>query len=67
MDKEQEEKLVADTKRLVTERIVLKDISDEDLESRIEELVFQQLEGQYCSIEQRVSIVEQVFSSIRGV
>ena len=66
MDKEQEEKLVADTKRLVTERIVLKDISDEDLESRIEELVFQQLEGQYCSIEQRVSIVEQVFSSIRG-
>ena len=66
MDKEQEEKLVADTKRLVTERIVLKDISDEDLESRIEELVFQQLEGQYCSIEQRISVVEQVFSSIRG-
>ena len=66
MDKEQEEKLVADTKRLVTERIVLKDISDEELESKIEELVFQQLGGQYCSIEQRISVVDQVFSSIRG-
>ena len=61
-----EQQLVADIKRLVTETLSLKDISDDDLEEKIEALVFQQLGDRYCSIEQRVSIVEQVFSSIRG-
>lgn len=66
MDFEMEQQLVADIKRLVTETLSLKDISDDDLEEKIEALVFQQLGDRYCSIEQRVSIVEQVFSSIRG-
>lgn len=66
MDFEMEQQMVADLKRMVTERFSLKDISDDDLEDRIEELVTQQLGDQYCSIEQRVSIVEQVYSSIRG-
>ena len=66
MEIDTEQQMVADLKRMVTERISLKDISDDDLQDKIEELVFQQLGDQYCSIEQRVSIVEQVFSSIRG-
>ena len=66
MDFEMEQQMVASIKRLVTERLSLKDITDEELEDKIEELVFQQLGDQYCSIEQRVSIVEQVYSSIRG-
>ena len=66
MDFENEQQLVASIKQLVTETMVLKDVSDDELEQRIEELVSQQLGNQYCSIEQRVSIVEQVFSSIRG-
>lgn len=66
MDQEMEQQMVADLKRMVTETMSLKNITDEELEERIEELVFQQLGDQYCSIEQRVSIVEQVYSSIRG-
>ena len=66
MDFEQEQQLVAELKRIVTETMSLKNISDEELEDRVEELVSQQLGDQYCSIEQRVSIVEQVYSSIRG-
>ncbi len=66
MDFENEQQLVASIKQLVTETMVFKDVSDDELEQRIEELVSQQLGNQYCSIEQRVSIVEQVFSSIRG-
>ena len=66
MDFEMEQQLVAEIKKIVTETLSLKDISDDDLENKIEELVFIQLGNQYCSIEQRVSIVEQVFSSIRG-
>jgi len=66
VDFEQEQQLVAELKRIVTETMSLKNISDEELEVKVEELVTQQLGGQYCSIEQRVSIVEQVYSSIRG-
>ncbi len=66
MDFEQEQQLVAEIKRLVTETMSLKNISDEELEEKVEELVSNQLADQYCSIEQRVSIVEQVYSSIRG-
>ena len=66
MDSEMELQMVAKIKSLVTESFSLKDISDDDLEEKIEELVSLQLGGQYCSIEQRVSIAEQVFSSIRG-
>ncbi len=66
MDLDIEQQMVADLKRMVTERISLKDITDDDLQDKIEDLVSQQLGDQYCSIEQRVSIVEQVFSSIRG-
>jgi len=66
VDQEMEQQMVADLKRMVTETMSLKNITDEELEERIEELVFQQLGDQYCSIEQRVSIVEQVYSSIRG-
>ncbi len=66
MDFEQEQQLVAELKRIVTETMSLKNISDEELESSVEALVFQQLGDRYCSIEQRVSIVEQVYSSIRG-
>ena len=41
-------------------------MQDEELEEKIEELVGQRLGGMYCSIQQRLSIVQQVYSSIRG-
>ncbi len=63
---EQEQMTVAQVKRYVTENIPLSQISDEELEEKVEEIVAQQTAGIYCSIDQRVSIVEQVYSSIRG-
>ena len=66
MDFEQEQELVAQIKRYVTENLPLSEISDEDLEEQIENIVARYLEGMYCSIDQRVSIVKQVYSSIRG-
>ena len=41
-------------------------MEDAELEEKIEEIVAQRLQGMYCSIDQRVSIVQQVYSSIRG-
>lgn len=66
MDFEQEQKLVAEIKKYVTENLPLSRMEDDELEEKIEEIVAQKLMGIYCSIDQRVSIVQQVYSSIRG-
>lgn len=66
MDFEQEQLLVAEIKRFVTENLPLSKMSDEDLEEKIEEIVAQRIGPRYCSIEQRLSIIQQVYSSIRG-
>lgn len=66
MDFEREQQLVTEIKRYVTENLPLSKMEDAELEEKIEEIVAQKLQGMYCSIDQRVSIVQQVYSSIRG-
>ena len=66
MDKLQEEAVIADIKRQITDNLPLSKLSDEELQEQIEEIVAEKLAGQYCPIDQRVSIVQQVYSSIRG-
>lgn len=66
MDFEQEQQFVADIKEYVTNNLSLSQISDDELEGKIEEIVLQRIGNQYCSIDQKVSIVQQVYSSIRG-
>lgn len=66
MEFELEQQLVSELKKYVTENFSLSKMSDEELEEKIEEIVIQRLGNQYCSIDQRVSIVQQIYSSIRG-
>ncbi|MBQ8802276.1 MAG: CpaF family protein [Tyzzerella sp.] len=66
MDFEQEQRFVSEIKKYVTENLPLSKMSDEELEEKVEEIVQRKLSGIYCSIEQRVSIIQQVYSSIRG-
>lgn len=66
MDFEQEQQFVSDVKVYVTENFPLNRMNDEELEEKIEEIVSQRIGNMYCSIDQRVSIVQQVYSSIRG-
>ncbi|MBP3922290.1 MAG: CpaF family protein [Ruminiclostridium sp.] len=66
MDFEQEQKIVAEVKRYVTENLPLSKLEDEELEEQIEQIVQQKLEGIYCPIDKRVTIVQHVYSSIRG-
>ncbi len=66
MNYEQEQALVAEIKKYVTENLPLSKMSDEELEESVEEIVAQHLNGRYCSIEQTLSIIQQVYSSIRG-
>jgi len=66
VDFEQEQKIVSEIKRYVTENLPLSKIEDAELEEKIEDIVAQKLRGTYCAIDQRVSIVKQVYNSIRG-
>ena len=66
MDFEQEQQLIAEIKKYISENLPLSKMEDAELEEKIEEIVQQKVSGFYCSIEQRVSIVQQVYSSIRG-
>lgn len=67
MDENQELQLVADIRKYVTDNLPLTQLSNEELEEKIESLTEQKLQGTYCPIEKRVSIVQQVYSSIRGL
>ena len=66
MDFKREQETVVEIRRYVTENLPLSELSDEDLQQQVESIVAQKLAGIYCSINQRVSIVQQVYSSIRG-
>ncbi len=66
MDFEQEQVIVSEIKKYVTENLPLSKMDDDELQLKVEDIVAQKIAGQYCSIDQRVSIVEQVYSSIRG-
>lgn len=66
MQYEREQEFVIETRKYVSENFPLSKMSDEELEEKVEELVVARLKGEYCSIEQKISIVQQVYSSIRG-
>lgn len=66
MDFEQEQQFITDIKRFVSENLPLSKMSDEELEEKIEEIVTEKIGSRYCSIEQRLNIIQQVYSSIRG-
>jgi pilus assembly protein CpaF len=67
MNYDEEQKLIREVKQYISDNLTISGMSDDDLEENIEKIVASKLNGIYCSIEQRVSIVDQVFSSIRGL
>lgn len=58
--------LVIRLKKIVTDELPLSQLSDEQLTTEIENIVEEQTRGQYLSIQTRVDLVQQVYSSIRG-
>lgn len=67
MTPEKEAVFVAEVKKYVFDNFQLSQISDDDLEDQIDQLVREKLGTEYCSINQQVSIIKQVYSSIRGL
>ncbi|MCL1789742.1 MAG: CpaF family protein [Peptococcaceae bacterium] len=66
MRPEIEQEIVANVKRHILDHLPVSKLSDEELEEQAEILVGQYLGQEYCPIRSMVSMVGQVYSSIRG-
>lgn len=60
------ETIISESKKYIMENFSLSNMSDDELNDAIENVVLDKLRGQYCSIEDKLDIVQQIFSSIRG-
>ncbi len=66
MTAEQEKEIIEEIRVYVSNTLPLSKMEDDELEEKVEEIVAQKVSGIYCPIQQKVSIVQQVYSSIRG-
>lgn len=67
MTKEQEERLVLECWQYAKDNLSLGELSDEALENQIEALVDKKLQNLICGPRERASIVQQIYSSFRGL
>lgn len=67
MTERERERFIFEAKQYIVEYLDLSRLSDADLESRIEEIVEAKLDGIYVSIEERINLAYELFSSIRGL
>lgn len=68
MTTDQEKNLVKELREYIKSHFLhLETMSDAEFEERIEELVNQRIGSKYCSLDQRASICDQIYSSIRGL
>lgn len=67
MTDERKLEIVRQFKEEIYQRFNLNVMSDENLETVIEQMIVEKLGSEYITIEERVDIMERVYSSIRGL
>lgn len=67
MQGEELQEIIQEIKKYVLDHIVLMNIDDEELENIIKDISNQRLKDKYVSIQEKLLINQQVFSSIRGL
>lgn len=63
----EEKEYVKQIREYIQENIDLPSLSNEELEEKIEEIVYEKTSKSFLSIDQKISIARQIFSSIRGL
>lgn len=63
----EEKEYVKQIREYIQENIDLPSLSNEELEEKIEEIVYEKTSQTFLSIDQKISIARQIFSSIRGL
>ncbi len=66
MTDEKLQEFISECKKTIFDNFNLNDLSDEELEDKIEALVDGKIGSDYISIGERVEVVQQIYSSIRG-
>lgn len=66
MQPEKQQELVAALKGYVLNEFPLSKLDDDELQTRIENLVLRKLEGESLLIDEKIDIVRDIYSSIRG-
>ena len=66
MQPEKQQELVAALKGYVLNEFPLSKLDDDELKTRIEDLVLRKLEGESLLIDEKIDIVRDIYSSIRG-
>lgn len=66
MEREQQQQLVIDAKKYITDNLPLSRMTDDELEEQVEKIISEKIGNAYCSIDQKIEMIQQVFSSIRG-
>ena len=67
MDEMFKENLISEIRQYITEYLPLSQMSDEELEEKIEEIVAEKTSSIYFPIEEKLDVVQKVYSSIRGL
>lgn len=67
MNIEKQQEIIDQIKKYITDNLPLSQLTDDELEIRVEEITTDFTKNTYISIEDKISIVEQVYSSIRGL
>ena len=66
MQAEKQQEIVASLKGYVLNEFPLSQLSDEELQIKIEELVLKRLAGQDLLIDEKIAVVKDIYSAIRG-
>ncbi len=62
----QESLIIKEIRRHIMDNLKITEMSNEELEDKIEELVFEKTKDMFLSIEDKVTIVQEIYGSIRG-
>lgn len=66
MNDDKRQEIIQKLKKYVNENLTFTEFSDEELETKIEEIYRDMFSDVYISIEDKVNIIQEVYSSIRG-
>jgi pilus assembly protein CpaF len=66
LEEAREQAIISKIRTHIFENFQLSKISDDDLEAQIESMVKQEIGQEYVAVEQMVTIIQQIYSSIRG-
>ncbi|MBU3112338.1 CpaF family protein [Clostridium lacusfryxellense] len=66
MNEEKLPEFILGIKKHIIDDVSIMNLTDEELENQIEKIVLERIGGQYLPMEQKIAIVEDIYSSIRG-